>query len=224
VTTGAPLVEMRDVARTFGTGRTAVVALHQISCRVLPGDRIALVGPSGSGKSTLLNLMAGLDLPTSGRVSWPAFSSEALRPGPVGVVFQAANLIPTLNACENVSLPLLLGGVDVDTATAAARVALAAMGITDLAGAIPDELSGGQAQRVSIARAIVTKPRLVLADEPTGQLDNATARTTVTALLEATDRLKSALLHATHHPAVSDRLDDRWFLDDGSLRSAANAR
>lgn len=218
------LVRCADLARTFGTGAAAVVAVHGASAAVLPGMRVALTGPSGSGKSTLLHLMAGLDTPTAGELSWPALGGPpALRPGTVGIVFQGPSLVPALDVSENVTLPLLLAGRSQDDAAETAALALERMGIGGLAGKLPEELSGGQAQRVAVARVLACRPRLILADEPTGQLDAAAASRVVSALLAAVEDVESAdgtaaaLVVATHDPAVAARLEQRWQLRDGRL-------
>ncbi len=215
------IVSCVDVGRTYGYGPTALVALHSTTCDVVDGSRIALVGPSGSGKSTLLHLMAGLDHPTVGTVDWPAIGPiEALRPGPVGVVFQRPSLLAPLDVGENVAVPLLLAGVDPTTAHDAAVEALAQVGLADLVDKLPEELSGGQAQRVAVARALVGRPRLILADEPTGQLDHESAAAVIDALVGAAEHSGAALVVATHDPAVADRLDERWPLRDGALHAA----
>jgi ABC-type lipoprotein export system ATPase subunit len=146
------LVRCTEVARTFGSGGNAVVAVHGATCEVRAGDRIALTGPSGSGKTTLLHLIAGLDEPTVGHIDWPALGDRAsLRPGPVAVVFQSLSLMPPLDVLENVALPMLLLGAGRDQATAIARAALDRLGLGDLTNKLPEELSGGQAQRVAAA-------------------------------------------------------------------------
>ena len=149
------LVRCDGAARTFGTGTAATVALQPTDCAVAPADRIALTGSSGSGKSTLLHLMAGLDEPTVGTVTWPALGGRPdLRPGPVAVVFQGPSLLPPLTVEENVALPLVLAGVADRPAHDAARVALGRLGLVELAERLPEELSGGQAQRVAVSRAL----------------------------------------------------------------------
>ena len=213
----APLVRCAGLARTFGRGRSAVVALHDATCEIAEGQLIALVGPSGSGKSTLLHLLAGLDTPTAGTIDWPALAGAPLRPGPVAVVFQATSLLPALDVRENVALPLLLAGSDETDADEAARAALAALGLTEISAKLPDELSGGQAQRVAIARALASRPRLLLADEPTGQLDHDTATAVIDALINAAEQSDAALVVATHDPAVAARLATRWRVADGQL-------
>ncbi len=211
------VVECDHAARTFGRGATAVVAVHGASCAVHRSDRIAIVGPSGSGKSTLLHLLAGVDRPTTGSVHWPAIHG-ALRPGPVAIVFQAPFLLPALDVVENTALPLVLAGQAPRAACVTALEMLARLGIESLAEKVPDDLSGGQAQRVAVARALVTDPVLLLADEPTGQLDRATASTVVDALLRAADERKAALVVATHDRVVADRLQSRWLMNDGRLQ------
>jgi len=221
------LVRCVDVSRTYGAGRAAVVALHGVCCEIGPGEEIAIMGPSGSGKTTLLHLIAGLDTPTNGSVTWPALGErDALRPGPVALVLQGPSLLPPLDVIENVSLPLVLGGVGGQDATERARGALARLELGDLTRKLPEELSGGQAQRVAIARALAQRPRLLLADEPTGQLDHVTAAMVVDVLLAAAAESGAALVVATHDPAVAERLADRWRVDDGCLfgRSTSETR
>ena len=214
----------RDAARTYGRGASAVVAVHGATADLDPGDRVALVGPSGSGKSTLLHLLAGLERPTSGTVEWPALEARGGRteapsvPG-VAVVFQGPSLVPTLDVLENVLVPLQLNGVPDDLARDRARAALDAVEVGDLAGRLPEELSGGQAQRVAVARALATEPRAILADEPTGQLDATTGRHVVDALFAAADRAGAALLVTTHDHRVADRFRTRWVMEDGRLRT-----
>jgi ABC-type lipoprotein export system ATPase subunit len=219
-----PLVECMGAGRTYGTGRTATVALQPTDCNVGDGAHIALVGPSGSGKSTLLHLMAGLDEPTVGRVAWPAIGDRtALRPGPVAVIFQGPSLLPPLTVTENVALPLVLDGRSDAEARAAARSALERLGLAELADKLPEELSGGQAQRVAVARAVAGEPRLILADEPTGQLDRVTGAALVDVLLAAADHAGAAIVVATHDPSVAERLDERWELHSGRLAATAEA-
>jgi ABC-type lipoprotein export system ATPase subunit len=214
--TGEPLVRTEGAGRTYGTGATATVALQPTDCSVAGGDRVALVGPSGSGKSTLLHLMAGLDRPTVGRVSWPAIAG-ALRPGPVAVVFQGPSLLPPLTVEENVALPLVLGGMRNADALRAAREALDLLGLAALRDSLPEEISGGQAQRVAVSRALAGEPLLLLADEPTGQLDRASAVGVVDTLLAAADHGGAALVVATHDATVSDRLPAVWEMHSGRL-------
>ncbi|HEV7194689.1 MAG TPA: ATP-binding cassette domain-containing protein [Pedococcus sp.] len=219
-----PLVVCEQVSHTFGTGPQAIVAVHGTSCRILPGQRIAVAGPSGSGKSTLLHLLAGLEPPTGGSVEWPGLDpSAAARVHQIGVIFQSPSLLPTLDVLENVSLPLVLQGRDADDADARAAHALELLGLAELADQLPEELSGGQAQRVAAARVLAQEPLLVLADEPTGQLDQATGKLLLDALLDATIRLGAALVVATHDQAVIGRLEVRWAMHEGRLETHDNA-
>ena len=217
-----PVVVAQGVARTFGSGTSAVVAVHDVSCCVRAGARVVVVGPSGSGKSTLLHLLAGLDQPTVGTVSWPALGGTpaGLRVGTVGVVFQGLSLVPALDAAENVALPLQLAGVDDSTAMASALEALARLGLAGVARHLPEELSGGQAQRVAVARALVGRPTLIVADEPTGQLDHGAAASVLDALERAAIAAGAALVVATHDPAVACRFGERWSMADGTIEWA----
>ena len=217
-----PLVVCEAAGRTFGHGSVAVVAVHDASCTVDTDSRIALVGPSGSGKSTLLQLMAGLDTPTSGSIAWPAWESGPFQdPSRAGVVFQGLSLIPSLTAVENVAFPLLLQGVSHEQAVARAIESLDLLGIAALADKVPEELSGGQAQRVAVARVVTTRPQLIFADEPTGQLDRASGDRVVDVLLEAADHLQAGLVLSTHDASVAGRLDVVWRMHDGELVGAA---
>ncbi|MDJ0343921.1 ABC transporter ATP-binding protein [Streptomyces sp. H10-C2] len=221
---GEVLVHCQDAARTFGRGEGAVVAVHGTHCRVHAYDRIAIMGPSGSGKSTLLHLMAGLEEPTGGTVTWPCFPAEGtLRARDIGVVFQSPSLINTLDVTENAALPMVLAGTPEAEARRRAGDALDLVGVGDLAGKLPEELSGGQAQRVAIARVLALRPRLVLADEPTGQLDGATGRHIVDVLLAAADEIRAALVVSTHDPSVGERFPARWTMHDGRLAVPASA-
>ena len=213
-----PLVEVIGVTKSYPApdGQTAQVLLSA-SCHVLSGDRIALVGPSGSGKSTLLHILAGLIEPTSGSVRWPALGGrDQLMPVKVQTVFQAPSLFPALNVRDNITLPLLLAGVGAPTAALADQL-LDRFGLTELALKLPEELSGGQAQRVAMLRALAVSPRLILADEPTGQLDTATGQAFLTLVIEMARASGAALLIATHDPAVAARMDRQWSIDHGTL-------
>ncbi len=211
-----PLVTAECLAREFGTGDNKVVALEPATFSIGRGERIALLGPSGSGKSTLLNLIAGLDEGTGGKISWPGIGSrQTLRPLAVGMIHQFVALIPTLTVAENVALPLRLGhraGQD-----DAVRDAIAALDLAAFADRLPDELSGGQAQRAGIARALVHCPALLLADEPTGQLDQATGQATITVILDYVRRHAITFVVATHDPAVAERVETLWQMEHGRL-------
>lgn len=217
-----PLVVCVDAARTYGSGPNAVVAVHGLNCAVPAGARIAVVGPSGSGKSTLLHLMAALDRPTAGTVSHPGLTADSgvadiLPARDIGVVFQGPSLLPPLTAMENVALPLLIDGVAADEAADRTSAALAELGLEPLATKLPDEMSAGQAQRVAVARMLARRPRLILADEPTGQLDRETARQVMTVLLSAAETLGAAVLVTTHDARVAGALDERWYMADGRV-------
>jgi len=221
------LVTCAGVGRTYGSGPTATVALPPTDCTVSERARIAVMGPSGSGKSTLLHLMAGLDEPTTGTVAWPGIGERrALRPGPVAVIFQGPSLLPPLTVEENVALPLVLAGEEGAHARAAARATLEVVALRELADRLPEEISGGQAQRVAVARALAGRPRLILADEPTGQLDRANADAVVAVLLAAAEHGDAALVLATHDPLVAERLSERWHMHSGrlELEEAASSR
>jgi ABC-type lipoprotein export system ATPase subunit len=211
------------VSRTFGKGATAVVAVHGASCAIYPGEQIVLVGPSGSGKSTLLHLMAGLDTPTAGEIEWPALGGPAIsrRPGTVGLVFQGPSLLPDLDVVENVALPLILAGESDADALARAGALLRELGLDDLAGSLPEEISGGQAQRVGVARALIGDPKLILADEPTGQLDHASAAAVIGLLTSRAGALGAGLIVTTHDPLIADQLAIRWEMVDGRPRVPA---
>jgi putative ABC transport system ATP-binding protein len=212
------LLTCRAVTRTYGAGETAFTAVRGVTCEVDPNSRIALTGPSGSGKSTLLHLMAGLDAATSGSVEWPVFGEHpSARADLVGVVFQGPSLIPALNVVENVGLPMILSGVDGNDAEVRARAALELLELEPLVDKLPDELSSGQAQRVAVARVLAAAPRLVLADEPTGQLDRGNAAMVIDVLLKVCEELGAALVVSTHDPLVSDRLSIQWAMHDGVL-------
>jgi ABC-type lipoprotein export system ATPase subunit len=212
------LVQGRGVGREYGSGRAAVSAIDDATFDVLPGDAIAVVGPSGSGKSTLLHLMAGLDRPTRGTVSWPALGPiDRLRPGPVSFAFQGPSLLPPLTVEENVALPLLLAGGSEAEALSAARLLIERLDLEPVAAKLPEELSGGQSQRAGVARALMGQPRLILADEPTGQQDRVTAAGVIEALLSEAAALGAALVIATHDEAVADLLPLRWSMQDRRL-------
>jgi predicted ABC-type transport system involved in lysophospholipase L1 biosynthesis ATPase subunit len=213
------VVECIGVARYFERGNRTIEALAPATCRVRAGDRIALMGPSGSGKSTLVHLMAGLDQPSAGEIHWPMLRGpDTLRPGKVAVVFQSPSLMPALSVVENVELPLILGGTP-GNSWGAAMDALTRVGLAGLAEKLPEELSGGQGQRVAMARAMAARPQLLLADEPTGQLDRSTGKALIDCLLEWLAGSPVALVIATHDPVVAERMAAVWRMDHGHLLS-----
>ena len=225
-----PVLELRAVSRTHGTGPTAVQALRAVDLQVLPGELVAVMGPSGSGKSTLLALAGGLDRATSGDVlvegvplsGLDAAGLASLRRRSVGYVFQELNLLPALTAAENVALPLELDGVPGRQARELALRALDEVELATAARRFPDELSGGEQQRVAIARALVGERRLVLADEPTGALDSLTGETVLELLRARVDAGAAAVLvtHEARHAGWADRV---VFLRDGSVVDEARA-
>lgn len=222
--TGLSLVlELDRVWRVHGRGHTAVEALRDASLRVHAGELVAVMGPSGSGKSTLLTLAGGLDAPTEGAVrvlgqDLATLSRDAvasLRRRTVGYVFQELNLLPGLTAAENVSLPLELDGARPGRARAAALAALGRVGLGALADRFPEDLSGGEQQRVAICRAVVGERRLLLADEPTGALDSVTGETVMRLLRRACDEDGAAGVLVTHDAAHAAWADRVVFLRDG---------
>jgi len=215
------LLSLDDVSRYFADGRLERPALRHISCNVAVGACIAISGPSGSGKSTLLHIMAGLDKPTSGLVTWPALGQEIdLRPDQICLIPQTPSLLPTLTVLENVELCWLLSkGDEAEVRTSALR-ALEKLGLLSIVDRLPEELSGGQLQRVAAARAIVCSPRLILADEPTGQLDSVTGSRLIEALVDAAANFNAALVVATHDSAVANRMLIQWRIARGKLEQS----
>jgi len=218
------VLELRDVHRVHGDGDTAVHALRGVSLTVASGELVAVMGPSGSGKSSLLNLAGGLDRPTGGDVlvegrSLAGLSRSglaAVRRRAVGYVFQEFNLIPSLTAVENVALPLELDGIAIRRAHRLARAALDELALGDVADRFPVDMSGGQQQRIALARALVGPRRLILADEPTGALDSQTGETVLRLLRERVDTGAAGVLvtHEARHAAWADRV---VFLRDGAV-------
>jgi ABC-type lipoprotein export system ATPase subunit len=208
-----------NVKKVFQTSETRTVAVEQASCEVATGDRIALIGPSGSGKSTLLQLLGGLDDPTEGRVCWPLWPDRStLRPRHIAFVFQMPSLLEPLSVLENVEAPLLLLGEATEDARARARATLSQVGLEDLADKLPEQISGGQAQRIAFARALVARPQLILADEPTGQLDHATAESFLDAVFAALQSGSTSLVVATHDESIAGRLTRHWHMRHGVLQ------
>jgi ABC-type lipoprotein export system ATPase subunit len=216
------LVRATGLTRIFGNGPGAVTALAEATFEVRSGDKIGLVGPSGSGKTSLLHLIAALDVPSAGVIEWPALGrAEDLRPGPVAIAFQGPSLLPPLTVEENVALPLLLAGESQQSAIAAARAKIEALGLSEIAAKLPEEISGGQAQRAGLARALAGRPSLLLADEPTGQLDRQTAADLMDLLLKQVDTSGAALIVATHDMAVAEALPIRWTMNQRRLETGA---
>ena len=210
------LVTLQDVSLNFGGGPNLVHAVQNITGSIATGQHIAITGPSGSGKSTLMALIGGLDQPSSGEITWPLWGSRGLRPRHIGMAFQSPSLLPSLTVGENVELPLLMLGEILDSSQRA-REALKLLSLDHLADRLPAELSGGQMQRVAFARALVTKPALILADEPTGQLDQATGAYVMAQVLAAIKSTNTTLLVATHDLALAATLPTQWQMSFGKL-------
>jgi putative ABC transport system ATP-binding protein len=215
------LLELRGLHKSFA--RTA--ALRGVSLDVQPGEVVAVTGPSGSGKSTLLHCAAGVLVPEAGSVTFDGqrldeldeSARTRLRRREIGLVLQFGQLVPELTAVQNAALPLLLDGTDRRTARTAALAWLERLGVVEVADQVPAELSGGESQRVAVARALVTGPRLVCADEPTGALDTVAGEVVLTELLAAVREAHSSLLVVTHDNRVAARADREVVLRDGSL-------
>jgi predicted ABC-type transport system involved in lysophospholipase L1 biosynthesis ATPase subunit len=220
------LVTLDRVTKTYATAAAPVHALRGVSLTIARGERLALLGKSGSGKSTLLQLLGGLDRPTAGRITvadhdlanLSTNGLAAYRQSTVGMIFQAFHLIPSRTAQENVELPLIFAGRPVRERRAAARAALEAVGLGHRLTHRPAELSGGERQRVAVARALVNRPALLLADEPTGNLDSATAAEVMGLVLAQVRAADMALVLVTHDEDLARRAADRVVrLRDGEL-------
>ncbi len=220
-------VELKDVKKTYHTGAIEVAALRGVNLRVARGEFLAIAGPSGSGKTTLLNIIGGLDRADAGEVLVEGNNLQLLSQGDLarlrlrrlGFVFQAYNLLPVLTALENAEFTLLLQGVPTDKRRERVKKLFAEIGLAGLENRRPGELSGGQQQRVAVARAIITEPVLILADEPTANLDSVTAL----ALLEVMEQLNRAhgttFVYATHDPLVMQRARRLIGMRDGEIHS-----
>ena len=200
------MIELIDTTKTYYQGRRVVSAVRGVSLSVQGGEFVAIMGPSGSGKSTLMHLMGALDTPTTGRAVFQGEDLQSLtdtarsllRRNRIGFVFQAFNLLPTLTAAENVALPLLLGGSSRRETLHRARASLERVGLAERADHFPEEMSGGEMQRVAVARALVTSPDAVLCDEPTGNLDSVTSREILTLLAGLPEPGRRAVVMVTH--------------------------
>jgi putative ABC transport system ATP-binding protein len=223
--TGPALIQVRGVGKTYFRGKEPTAVLKNLDLQVPQGAFEALMGPSGSGKSTLLNLIAGLDRPSSGSIvvagaDLTNLSDSALakwRARTIGFIFQTYNLMPVLTAQENVELPLLLTSLPAKERRRRAQTALRVVGLADRMSHYPRQLSGGQEQRVAIARAIVNDPMLLVADEPTGDLDRQSADEILTLLLTLNRDLKKTIIMVTHDPAAAARASRTRRLDKGAL-------
>ena len=217
------VVRAKGLRRQFGNGQGTIVAIDEATFEIRRGDRIALTGPSGSGKTSLLHLIAALDQPSKGVIEWPALGeAKDLRPGPVAIAFQGPSLLPPLTVAENVALPVLLAGGTEAEAAAAAATLIERLGLSDVASKLPEEISGGQAQRAGVARALMGEPQLILADEPTGQLDRGSAAKLVDVLLQQAEATAAALVVATHDPEIAERLPLRWSMTGRIVNTGAS--
>ena len=217
------MISLHDVSRTVASGAGPLTILHPTSLEIARGRSVAITGPSGSGKSTLLGLIAGLDAPTTGRIVLDGTDITALdeerlarlRGGTVGIVFQFFHLIPSLTALENVLVPMEIAGAS--DALARGRALIADLGLSDRGHHYPSQLSGGEQQRVAIARALANAPPIILADEPTGNLDSVTGRQVIDLLLAVVRRRGCTLLLVTHDRDLAALADEAILLKDGHV-------
>jgi putative ABC transport system ATP-binding protein len=224
------IVEVRDVFKSYQRGPQMVPVLLGIDLEILSGDFVALMGPSGSGKTTLLNLIAGIDRPDQGLLRVAGTDITELtetelaqwRSATVGFIFQFYNLLPVLTALENVELPLLLSGLRRRQRREHALLALEMVGLKDRVQHYPGELSGGQQQRVAIARAIVSDPRIIVADEPTGDLDKVSATEILNLLEQLNDNFGKTIIMVTHDPKAAEKARTIHHLDKGQLGNSAS--
>ena len=223
-----PVLECRNVVREFREGASTLQVLRGVNLAVQPAERVAIIGASGSGKTTLLQIMGGLDEPTEGGVlingaamhgTTEAQKGE-LRNRYVGFVYQFHHLLPEFTAEENVAMPLLIRREPKPAALAEARELLGRVGLGERLTHKPGELSGGERQRAAVARALITRPQLVLADEPTGNLDSGNGEHVLGLMLELNQELKTSLVIVTHDHAIAARMDRILVLEDGVLRQS----
>jgi putative ABC transport system ATP-binding protein len=220
-----PIITTSNLTKIYGSGQTAVAALDHVSLKIEPGEFVAIMGPSGCGKSTLLHLIGGLDKATEGTVAVDGHnlndldddSLTELRRRKMGFVFQFYNLIPVLTALENAALPVTLDGVKPAQAQKKATEWLSRFGLGDHLSHRPDQLSGGQQQRVAIARALVAEPQLILADEPTGNLDTKSSDEIAGLLRQISKEFGRAVIMVTHDPRIAAYADRIIFLKDGKV-------
>jgi len=222
------VLEARAVKKSYGTGEVAVHALRGVDVRVQKGEFVAIMGPSGSGKSTLLHILGGIEGPTTGQVLLEEVDLASLsddqrtliRRNRMGFIFQSFNLLPTFTAEENVALPLDLGGTNQSESRRRAQEVLAMVGMSHRRGHIPSNLSGGEQQRVAIARSLVTKPALLLADEPTGNLDSTNGQQITALLRRLVDEQDQTIVMVTHDPSVAAQADRLIRLRDGVIENS----
>jgi lipoprotein-releasing system ATP-binding protein len=223
-----PVLDCRNVVRRFNEGASTLVVLHGVNLRVQPAERVAIIGASGSGKTTLLQIMGGLDEPDEGEVF---INGEAmhgtdeaakgdLRNRNVGFVYQFHHLLPEFTAEENVAMPLMIRREPRAAAIEQARDLLGRVGLGERLHHKPGELSGGERQRAAVARALITRPQLVLADEPTGNLDSGNGEHVLKLMLELNEELKTSLVIVTHDHSIAARMDRVLVLEDGTLKDS----
>ena len=220
-----PALEASQLWKLYQAGESTVEAVRGVNVRINSGEMIAVMGPSGCGKTTLLNILSGIDEPTSGMVlvnGQPLYGISDdrrtdLRGRHFGFIFQNFNLLPVLSAVENVELPLLLNGSSPTEARTSALLALEQVGLGDRSGHRPAELSGGQQQRVAVARAIVHRPSIILCDEPTGNLDNATSEEVMALLTKMNREQGTTFLIVTHDPAIAEQCQRTITMSDGNI-------
>jgi lipoprotein-releasing system ATP-binding protein len=223
-----PVLECRTVRRDFSEGGSLLQVLRGVDLAVQPAERVAIIGASGSGKTTLLQIMGGLDEPTSGEVlvhGSPMHGTSEVRKGDlrnryIGFVYQFHHLLPEFSAEENVAMPLLIRRVPRPAALDEARELLSRVGLGERLTHKPGELSGGERQRAAVARALITRPQLVLADEPTGNLDAGNGEHVLGLMLELNRELQTSLVIVTHDHDIADRMDRVLVLEDGILKDS----
>lgn len=226
-TSQAAILKLRNIRRRFMLGVTSLEALRGVSLDIHAGEFLAVWGPSGSGKSTLMNIIGLVDVPTEGEVSFNgrdthSLSDDALtefRARHIGFVFQNFNLVPVLSALENVMMPLQIQGIAEQEARQRAAAVLLDVGLENFQQSLPDKLSGGQRQRVAIARALVVNPKLVIADEPTANLDSENSRMVIELMREMNRSKRVTFVFTTHDPRLLDHVDRKILLRDGQIES-----
>ncbi len=224
-----PVLECRNVVREFSEGRTTLRVLRGVNLAVQPAERVAIIGASGSGKTTLLQIMGGLDEPSDGGVLVNGASMHGttdaakgeLRNRYIGFIYQFHHLLPEFTAEENVAMPLLIRRDPKPAAFEAARTLLDRVGLGERLHHKPGELSGGERQRAAVARALITRPQLVLADEPTGNLDSGNSEHVLGLMLELNEELQTSLVIVTHDHSIAARMDRILVLEDGILKDSA---
>ena len=225
-----PVLEATDVYKSYRRGDHVVTALNGVTLTVSAGERVAVMGPSGCGKSTLLHLCGAMDRPSSGEVRLEGQRLGALdddqltrlRRRQVGFVFQSFNLLPTLTIAQNIGLPLLLSGLGEDEARAVAKKLADRVGLTPRLDHLPQQLSGGEVQRAAIVRAVIHEPTVLIADEPTGNLDSDNGQRILELLLQLNEQSKTAIIVATHDETVARQLDKVVSLRDGQVLNTAS--